>query len=149
MSDIDYLRIAVDLSRDSFEAGQFPAGAVLVTKSGNVYESDPSLPHYHGECMVIDKAGEAEGYPLTGAVMYGSMESCLMCSAKMYWTGITEVCYVIPKEKTNTLYAYEDAQTMQNRLMLFNTPIIAMQNSTLFDEAFRLYEAWVRKIEVS
>jgi tRNA(Arg) A34 adenosine deaminase TadA len=80
---MNYLQQAIDLSSKSFEAGEFPAGAVLVTKSGNVYESDPSLPYYHGECMVIDKAVRAEGYPLTGAVMYASMEPCLMCSAKL------------------------------------------------------------------
>ena len=114
----DYLKQAVSLSRKSFEAGEFPAGAVLVTKSGTVYESDPSLPYYHGECMVIDKAIKAEGYPLTDAMMYASMESYLMCSAKMYWAGITEVHFVIPKEKTNTLYAYEDALPMQDRIMV-------------------------------
>jgi tRNA(Arg) A34 adenosine deaminase TadA len=38
-----YLQQAVDLSRKSLEAGEFPAGAVLVTKKGNVYESDPSV----------------------------------------------------------------------------------------------------------
>lgn len=143
----DYLKQAVNLSRKSFEAGEFPAGAVLVTKSGNIYESDPSLPHYHGECMVIDKAIKAEGYPLTDAIMYGSMESCLMCSAKMYWAGITEVHFVIPKEKTNTLYAYEDALPMQDRIKQFNTPINAHQDDTLLSEALGLYEAWVKKIE--
>jgi len=143
----EYLKQAVQLSRKSFEAGEFPAGAVLVTKSGGVYESDPSLPHYHGECMVIDKAIKVEGYPLTGAIMYASMESCLMCSAKMYWAGIAEVQFVISKEKTNTLYAYEDALPMQDRIQRFNTPIVAKQDTTLIDEALGIYEAWVKRIE--
>jgi tRNA(Arg) A34 adenosine deaminase TadA len=146
---MNYLKQAVDLSRKSFEAGEFPAGAVLVTKSGAVYESDPSLPYYHGECMVIDKAIKAEGYPLTDAVMYASMESCLMCSAKMYWAGITKVYFVIPKDKTNTLYAYEDGLSMQDRINQFNTPITAEQDDTLLEEALGLYEAWVKKIEAT
>jgi tRNA(Arg) A34 adenosine deaminase TadA len=144
---MNYLQQAVDLSRKSFEAGEFPAGAVLVTKSGGVHESDPSLPHYHGECMVIDKAIEAEGYPLTNAVMYASMESCLMCSAKMYWAGITKVHYVIPKSQTDTKYAYEDDLPMQDRIRQFNTPVEAEQDNTLLDEAIELYRAWVKKIE--
>jgi guanine deaminase len=144
---IDHLRQAVDLSRQSFEAGQFPAGAVLVTKSGNTYQSDPSLPHYHGECMVIDKAIKAEGYPLAGAVMYASMEPCLMCSAKMYWAGITRVYFVIPKSQTDTKYAYEDALPMHDRIKQFNTPIETVKNSALLDEALGLYKDWVQKIE--
>ena len=144
-----YLQTAIDLSRKSFEAGEFPAGAVLVTKSGNIYESDPSLPHYHGECMVIDKAIAAEGYPLTDAVIYASMEPCLMCSAKMYWAGITKAHFVIPKNKTNTLYAYEDNLPMDDRIAQFNTPIIAEQDDTLLNEALELYEAWVKKVEAN
>jgi tRNA(Arg) A34 adenosine deaminase TadA len=144
---IDYLKQAVELSRKSLEAGEFPAGAVLVTKSGEVYESDPSLPYYHGECMVIDKAIKAEGYPLNGAIMHASMESCLMCSAKMYWAGIAEVHYVIPKDRTNTLYAYEDSLPMQDRIAQFNTPLEARQDSALLDRALGLYDAWVQKIE--
>ena len=144
---MDYLKRAIDLSRKSLEAGEFPAGAVLVTKSGAVYESDPSLPHYHGECMVIDKAIKAEGYPLTDAVLYSSMESCLMCSAKMYWAGVTKVIFVIPKAKTNTLYAYEDSMPMHEHLKGFNTPLQSTQDETHLDEALGLYEAWVKKIE--
>lgn len=146
---INYLKQAVGLSRKSFEAGEFPAGAVLVTKSGNVYESEPSLPHYHGECMVIDKAIKAEGYPLTDATMYASMESCLMCSAKMYWAGVTKVHFIIPKDRTDTLYAYEDALPMRDRINQFNTPINAEQDDTLLDEALGLYKAWVQKIEAN
>lgn len=146
--DQEYLKQAINLSRKSFEAGEFPAGAVLVTKSGKVYKSDPSLAYYHGECMVIDRAIKAEGYPLTDAVMYTSMESCLMCSAKMYWAGITKVQFIIPKSKTNTLYAYEDDRPMSEHISTFNTPLTSTQDDTLLNEALGLYDAWVKKIGV-
>jgi tRNA(Arg) A34 adenosine deaminase TadA len=144
---MDYLKLTVDLARKSFAAGEFPAGAVLVTRTGMVYKSDPSLPYYHGECMVIDKAIKAEGNPLTGAVMYASMESCLMCSAKMYWAGVTKVHFIIPKDKTNTLYAYEDATPMDVHLKSFNTRLEVAHDSSMLDEALGLYDAWVKKIE--
>ncbi len=144
---MDYLNLAVDLSRKSFEAGEFPAGAVVVTKSGNSYKSDPSLPYYHGECMAIDKAIKAEGYPITGAVVYSSMESCMMCSAKMYWAGITEAHFVIPKDKTNTDYAYEDAVSMTEHIKNFNTSLISKNDKSLLNEALSLYTAWVEKIK--
>lgn len=147
MKTDDYLKQAVNLSRKSFEAGEFPAGAVLVTKSGQIYESDPSLPWYHGECMVIDKAIKAEGYPLTDAVVYSSMESCLMCSAKMYWAGVSQVHFVIPKIKTDTKYAYEDDMPMTEHTQHFNTPLVSQQRGALLDEALGLYRDWVKKIE--
>jgi tRNA(Arg) A34 adenosine deaminase TadA len=144
---MNYLQQAVDLSRKSLEAGEFPAGAVLVTASGNVYESDPSVAWYHGECMVIDKAIKAEGRPLKGAVMYASMESCLMCSAKMYWAGISKVYYVIPKSSTNTQYAYEDDRSMKEHTASFHVPIESINDDTILDEALGLYNEWVKKIE--
>lgn len=144
---MNYLQRAVELSKESMDAGHFPAGAVLVTKKGNIYESGPSVAWYHGECMVIDKAIEAEGGPLDGAIMYASMESCLMCSAKMYWASIVRVHFVIPKERTNTLYAYEDDKPMHEHLSSFHTPITAVQDSTLFNEALILYDEWVGKFK--
>lgn len=143
----DYLKRAVDLSRSSLNAGKFPAGAVLVTKSGNVYESDPSIAYYHGECMVIDKAINAEGYPLEGAIIYSSMESCLMCSSKMYWAGVKEVHFVIPKSATNILYAYEDSLPISDRIKQFNVPIHAILHTEMLNEALGLYNAWVDRIE--
>jgi tRNA(Arg) A34 adenosine deaminase TadA len=144
---MNYLQQAVDLSRKSLKAGEFPAGAVLVTESGNVYESDPSVAWYHGECMVIDKAIKAEGGPLKNAVMYASMESCLMCSAKMYWAGISKVYYVIPKSSTNTQYAYEDDKPMSEHTVSFHVPLESIHDDTLLDKALGLYDSWVKKIE--
>jgi tRNA(Arg) A34 adenosine deaminase TadA len=144
---MDYLKQAVDLSRKSLEAGEFPAGAVLVTKGGNTFTSDPSVAWYHGECMVIDKAIIAEGYPLKDAVIYASMESCLMCSTKMYWAGVNKVYYVIPKSSTNTQYAYEDNRLMNEHTASFYTPLESIHDDTLHDEALSLYKEWVIKIE--
>jgi tRNA(Arg) A34 adenosine deaminase TadA len=144
---MNYLQRAIELSRASFNAGEFPAGVILVTKKGNVYESDPSVAWYHGECMAIDKAIAAEGAPLTDAMMYASMEPCLMCSAKMYWAGVTNVHFVIPKNKTDTRYAYEDNVPMQEHISSFHTPITSIHDDTLFDEALGVYNDWIRKIQ--
>lgn len=144
---MNYLQKAIDLSQASLEASEFPAGAVLVTSAGVIYESDPSVSWSHAECSAIDKALKAEGAPLTGAVMYASMEPCLMCYAKMYWAGITKVSFIIPKSKTNTLYAYEDGLSMQEHLKAFNTPIEAHQDDTLLESAFAFYEEWAQRIE--
>ena len=144
---MNYLQRAIDLSKASFDAGEFPAGAVLVTKSGNVYESKPSVPYNHGETMVIDMAIEAEGAPLDGAVMYGSMQPCLMCSAKMYWTGITEAHYVIAKRDVRAEYAYEDATDTSEVAANFFTAISMTQAPELSKEALAIYTAWVAKIE--
>ncbi len=144
---MDYLNRAVELSKLSFEAGEFPAGAVLVTKNGKVYESKPSLPHNHGEMMVIDMAIEAEGAPLTGAAIYASMQPCLMCSAKMYCAGIDTIHYVIPKSNVRADYAYESPLDADTTASGFFKPIQMIHHPELLNEAMKIYEVWVKKIE--
>ena len=144
---MDYLRRAVELSKASFEAGEFPAGAVLVSKSGSVYESKPSLPHNHGEMMVIDMAIAAEGTPLTGATIYASMQPCLMCSAKMYWADIDTVQYVIPKSSVQADYAYESPLDADVTVAAFFKRIQMTGHPELVEEALSMYKEWVTKIE--
>jgi tRNA(Arg) A34 adenosine deaminase TadA len=144
---MNYLQKAIELSRNSFEVGEFPAGAVLVMPSGTMYESDPSVSWNHAECSVLDEAISSEAAPLKGAIVYASMEPCLMCYAKMYWAGVTKVSFVIPKSKTNTQYAYEDNLPMHEHIKAFNTPIQVEHNNALLDEALKYYEEWIQGIE--
>ena len=143
---MDYLKRAVELSKASLDAGAFPAGAVLVTKSGAVYESRPSLAHNHGEMMVIDDAIEAEGAQLLGAAMYASMQSCLMCTAKMYWAGIENVQYVIPKSAVEAAYAYESSVDTEEIGKSFFIPVRMQHVPELEKEAMGYYVAWVAKL---
>ena len=145
---MDYLRRSLELARASLEAGLFPAGALLVTTSGKVYESGPSLAYNHGETMVIDAAITAEGFPLEGATIYASMHPCLMCSSKMYWAGVRNVEYVIPKYAVNAEYAYENNGDVDEIIDTFHEKITMTEKPELFDEAIALYNIWVKKIEI-
>lgn len=143
---MNYLSRAVELSKISLDAGEFPAGAVLVTKNGGVYESKPSVPHNHGECMVVDDAVQAEGHPLTGAVMYASMQPCLMCSSKMYWAGVEQVEYAIPKQAVNMEYAYENNEDTEKITSSFWKPLHMQHISDLQEEALTIYKLWVSRL---
>lgn len=144
---MNYLKRAVELSQKSFDAGEFPAGAILVSKSGKVYESKPSVPHNHGETMLIDMAIEAEGAPLTGATIYASMQPCLMCASKMYWAGVEAVEYAIPKTQVRSDYAYESDLDTTEVATKFYKPLKMTHQPELLSEALEVYSKWVRKVE--
>lgn len=146
---MDYLKRAVELAKASLDAGQFPAGAVLVSKNGAVYESKPSLAYNHGETMVIDMAIASEGAPLVDATIYASMHPCLMCSSKMYWAGIKNVEYVIPKSAVNAAYCYENSEDVDEIIKTFHDPITMTHIPTLQNVAIELYNTWVQKIEAA
>ncbi len=146
---MDLLQRAVELSKISCEAGEFPAGAVLKTKGGEIYESQPSLKHYHGEMMVIDMAIDKNEVSLEEATLYASMQPCLMCAAKMYWAGVTKVFYVIPKTSVKAEYAYENSRDINELTDDFFQKINMISSPNLLNDAMQIYSEWAKKIEHS
>jgi len=146
MAGADYLSLAIQISEDSLSKGGFPAGAVIVTKNGQIYKSGKSVKYFHGEFQVIKNALDNEE-SLEGAKMYCSMEPCLMCTCSMYWSGCKDVDYVIPKSRVKAEYAYENSEDMIPQYSNFFVKLKMCNDVRLLESAIKLYEEWVRKIE--
>ena len=105
MKDSDFIKIAIQNAQKSIKRGGFPAGAVIA-KNGKVISDGLSLgstkndPTSHGEIDAIRKACKKIGSSnLSGAILYTSMESCLMCFSAASWANISEVVFASRKEK--------------------------------------------------
>ena len=86
MNDVDFLKLAIEQSKISFQEGNFPAGAVVV-KDGKVISSSTSSPFpslLHAEIKGVIHAYENH-QDLHGATLYASMEPCCMCFSSLYW----------------------------------------------------------------
>lgn len=101
--DKKYLQIAVRLARKSMEEGGFPAGA-LVVRDGKVISEGISIgnllndPTSHAETASIREAcKKLKTFDLKGAVLYESLECCLMCFSVAYWAGISKIVYACRK----------------------------------------------------
>ncbi len=102
--NLDYLKLAIEKAKESFQAGGFPAGAVIV-KDGVVVGEGTSVgllnndPIEHGEVNAIRKACLKLNSPwIKGAVLYSSMEPCLMCLGASGWAQISDVYFACKKE---------------------------------------------------
>lgn len=99
MSSSEHLKSAIDLSRQSVEQGGFPVGALVVVKNeiisvGISNGKQLNDPTSHAEIVAIRGACEQLGTrALRGAILYSSMEPCLMCYAASTWASIPEVVY--------------------------------------------------------
>lgn len=103
LQDRKYLQRAVELARKSVEEGGFPAGAIVV-KDGKVIAEGISIgskhndPTGHAETASIREAcRKLRTHNLTGAIMYESLQSCLMCFSVAYWAGISKIVYACRK----------------------------------------------------
>ncbi len=100
MNDHEYwMRMALEQARRAGEAGEVPVGAVvvdggeLVAAAGNacIADHDPSA---HAEIVALRRAGQALGnYRLATAILYVTLEPCIMCAGAMVHARLAKVVY--------------------------------------------------------
>ena len=93
----------------ALEAGEVPIGAVLVLDGTIVargYNQPISAadPTAHAEVVALRAAARALGnYRLTGAVLYVTVEPCMMCVGALVHARVSEVVFGAPEPKTGAL----------------------------------------------
>ncbi len=142
MNNKEFLKLAIEQSELSVGQGQFPAGALVVLDNEVIAsETSDSYPSYqHAECKAIDKAFKKIG-KLTNATLYASMEPCLMCLARVYWSGIRRIVYATNRDSLNQHY-YEGSQDNRKILKDLNESIEYLQIADLENEALKVVRRW-------
>ena len=99
MSDLDFMKMALEEARTCAEAGEVPIGAVLVrgeevlARGGNrtIRDVDPTA---HAEIVVLREAARKIGnYRLTEATLYVTLEPCAMCAGAIVQARVPRVVY--------------------------------------------------------
>ncbi len=95
--DKKHLKRAIELARESVKQGGFPAGA-LVVKDGVIIAEGISIgnllndPTSHAETASIREAcKELKTNDLEGAILYESLQCCVMCFSVANWAGISRI----------------------------------------------------------
>ena len=103
------MQAALGQARLALAAGEVPVGAVLVVGdrlvagafNQPITANDPTA---HAEVLVLREAARTLGnYRLTDAVVYVTVEPCLMCVGAMVHARVREVVYGAPEPKTGAL----------------------------------------------
>jgi guanine deaminase len=145
----EFLERAVELSKESFQQGRFPAGAVLVKNGEIVGEGVSGLYphiHIHAETRLIDDAMLKYNSQLTGFELFTSLEPCLMCLGKAYWSGIRKITYVLAKEDVNQDLAYETKLSTDEVITKLNDGMQLIQDRIYFESALAIYKEWESSI---
>ena len=106
MTDVDYMRRALELASQAQDAGEVPVGAVVV-KDGEIIghgfnapisRHDPSA---HAEMMALRDAAQNIGnYRLVGCELFVTLEPCLMCAGAIMHARIARAVYGASDPKT-------------------------------------------------
>jgi len=99
VSDLDYMRMALEEARICAEAGEVPIGAVVVrgevvlARGGNrtIRDCDPTA---HAEIVVLREAARRTGnYRLADATLYVTVEPCAMCAGAIIQARVLRLVY--------------------------------------------------------
>jgi len=119
------MRMALSLAREAEDAGEVPVGAVVVL-NGNVIgrgrnspieRSDPTA---HAEILALREAGAALGnYRLEGAVLYATLEPCVMCAGALVAARIEHLVFGVRDLRfggVRSKFQLADAELLNHRL---------------------------------
>ena len=148
---LEYIKLAIELSRKSVDAGGGPFGAVIV-KNGAVIgsgsnsvvpENDPTA---HAEVLAIRDACRSLGvFNLESAVLYTSCEPCPMCLGAIYWAGIKEVYYANTRSDATQAGFGDSFIYDQIPLDPENRTIPSFQIKDVRPEALKVFGMWDNK----
>jgi len=99
MTDEEFMRQAIGVTREGIAAGQSPFGAVIVKDGAVVAATHNTVwrdldPTAHAEVNCIrGAAGALQAIDLHGCEMYSTCEPCPMCLAAIHWAKIDRVVY--------------------------------------------------------
>jgi tRNA(adenine34) deaminase len=99
VSDENYMRMALNLAHEAEAAGEVPVGAVVVMagqvigrgRNAPIERSDPTA---HAEILALREACAGAGnYRLEGAVLYTTLEPCVMCAGALVAARLARVVF--------------------------------------------------------
>ena len=115
MTNKDYLKLAIEQAKLSTKEGGFPAGAIVV-KNGEIIARGISIgsklndPTGHAETSAIREACKTlKTSDLSGAILYASMEPCMMCFSVANWAGISKIVYGCKKTDNMAVKGYYES----------------------------------------
>ena len=144
----EFMRMAIQASRDAVKHGNRPFGAVLV-KDGKVLmkaENEATTKRdctLHAELNLVSQASRTfDAETLAGCILYTSTEPCPMCAGSIYCSGIPTMVFGCADE---TLLKYYDKKiTFSSRIILGETTGVEVIGPVLEKEAEAVHRAFIK-----
>jgi len=105
MTDEYFMYQAIKEAKKAFEDGEVPVGAVIVMNEKIIARAHNQVerltdPTAHGEIIALTSAFNFLGSKyLPDAVIYITVEPCLMCAGALYWSKISRIVWGADDEK--------------------------------------------------
>lgn len=148
-----YMRIAMQLARETEEAGEVPVGCVIVHQ-GRIIAAAANQremlrdPTAHAEMLAITQAAEAlNDWRLSECSLYATLEPCPMCAGAIINARVPQVIYGAADPKAGaagTLFNLLTDPRLNHRCQVF-PGVLAEECGQLLSDFFRRQRALGKK----
>ena len=152
-TDLEYMRLALELAAQAAERGDVPVGALVVREGRilgtgfNTRERDHD-PTGHAEVVAMREAcRQARRWRLDGATLYVTLEPCPMCAGALVNTRIARLVYGAHDPKAGavrSLYQLCEDPRLNHRLDVVGG-ILAPDCAALLKQFFKSARARARR----
>lgn len=147
MTEEDYMRQAIQKTREGIAAGQTPFGSVIV-KDGKIVAATHNTvwrdcdPTAHAEINCLRRAATAlKTIALHGCTLYSTTEPCPMCLSAIHWAKVDRVVFgatIADAAAAGFCELFVDA----NRLAEMGKSPLRVESGLLRAECAALFEEW-------
>ena len=126
---IRFMQMALRLACKAGRVGEVPVGAVVVLSgrvvgrgyNESIRRNDPTA---HAEILALRQAARRIGnYRLTSAVVYCTLEPCLMCAGALVWARVQGLVYGARDSKAGVIDSH--VQVTQGQFANHRFPVIS------------------------
>ena len=114
MTDLDYMKIAINNAKKAYDLDEVPIGCVIVrdnviiSSTYNRKEID-NIATYHAEILAINETcSKLHTWHLEDCVLYTTVEPCMMCMGAIKQSRISRVVYGVDNYAFGYLRKLED-----------------------------------------
>ena len=100
-----FVKMAIEIARESKRKSNLPLGCILVTRDGQVLLKGENIITTDNDCLahaeinlIMEASKKYDHCFLNNCTLYTSDEPCPMCTSAIYWSGIGKIVYGLSKE---------------------------------------------------
>jgi tRNA(Arg) A34 adenosine deaminase TadA len=149
MTDLDFMRLAIQAAWQGLEKGEAPFGACIVGQERIIAVAHNSAKAEmdttaHAEVQAIREASRRlQRLELTGATIYSTCEPCPMCFTACVWAKVGRIVYACRIEDAAKT-GIRQVPISSARMNQLGQSSVELVGDVLREESLKLFEAWRR-----
>ncbi len=147
MTELDFMKLAIDRTREGIAAGQSPFGSVIVFEGRVIASTHNTVwldtdPTAHAEINALRLASRnLKSIDLKGSTLFSTCEPCPMCLAAIHWAKVDRVVFGASIADAAEA-GFSELPIAAAELVRLGRSPLRVEGGLLAEECARLFQEW-------